>query len=172
MDFDDPFVKFLSKVVLALVAFSLLAIGMIGLSAVIDWYQTSEAGPGNPIIVKLAKLLPSLSGAETSELVSIVGILVSAAPLMVTPVCFRAIINKNGQKPTQYLNSFGKAFALFLLLVILVSGAAYLLIKPALWGPGHDLGTDGLLALQEWCKAALRGAVFYVSTLFGLKALK
>lgn len=166
MNFDDPFIRLLGRMVLALIALAFLAICAVSLAIVGDWYYTKEAGPGNEALVRLVNFLPRLSGKEVSEVTNIVAILASAVPLVVTPVCFK------GEGIARKLSVFGKALTLSLLLVFASSVLSYLSIKPAVWGPSHDLGTEGLLHLQDWAKTALRGAVFYLATLLGIKAAK
>lgn len=166
MNFDDPYIRFLGRLVLAVLALAFLATCSISLATVIDWYLNDEAGPGNDRLVRLVNLLPKLSGKEVSEVTNIFAILASAVPLALTPVCFK------GEGATKNLNAFGKILTLSLLIVCASSVLGYLMIKPSVWGPLHDLGAEGLLHLQDWAKAALRGAVFYLGTLLGIKASK
>lgn len=167
MNFDDPFVRAFSRVILFCLVLALLAIGAYVLAIPIDWYRTGSVGPGNEDLARLSEFLPKLSGEQVKQTSNIVAILVSAVPLMVTPTCFLGA--ENGSRR---LNLFGILLAVALTLGLAVSAAAYITIDPAGWGAGHVLGADGLAHVQDWAKTVLRGAVFYLAALFALKSTK
>ncbi len=163
MNFDDPFVRRLSKVVLATLTVVLGLVSLLAMAIVVDWYAEGQTGPGADTLVLLATWLPRLSGEKLSEFLNLVAILASAIPLMVTPVCF------SQTSAPRRLNPFGRGLTLAFLLVLLVSTAAYLGLDPAAWKDGHALGSDGLTHVQDWAKAAIRIAVFYLAALLATK---
>lgn len=164
VNFDDPFVRRLSKSVLSVLIVAIGLVSLLAMAIVVDWYWNDATGPGADTLVFLATLLPRLSGEKLSEFLNLVAILASAIPLMVTPVCF----NHTGQ--SRRLNPFGKQLTLSLLLVLLVSTAAYLGLDPDAWKDGHALGGEGLTHVQDWAKAAIRISVFYLAALLATKA--
>lgn len=163
MNFEDPFVRQLSKSVLTVLVAVIGLVSLLAMAIVVDWYWNDATGPGAESLVVLATLLPRLSGEKLSEFLNIVAILASAIPLMVTPVSFDHVDNK------RLLNPFGKRLTLSLLLVLLVSTSAYLGLDPAGWKDGHALGGDGLTHVQDWAKAAIRISVFYLAALLATK---
>lgn len=164
MQFKDPHVARLSRVLLGILFLVLLYSATIALLIVIDWRVTTEgAGPGSDALAGLARLLPILSGPEADELFNTIGVFLTALPLALTPICFT-------QTSTgRMLNRFGKVFASGLLVVCGMSLAAYALLNPVAWADGHVLQGEGLSNVREWAKTALRGSVFYLATLLGMK---
>lgn len=163
MNFKDPYVALLSKVLLSALFVVFLYASVVSLGVVIDWFSTEGSGPGDERLADLARLLPTLSGRQADELLNTIGVFMTALPLAVTPICFTHF---NGGRT---LNGFGKVFATGLLVVCLISVAAYAFLDPAQWGDGHVLSEGGLDNVREWAKTALRGAVFYLATLLGMK---
>ena len=163
MDFNDPYIKAISRTALAFLALFLLVVAVLGLATFVDWRQTDSRGPGSEELASIVGYLPALSGTKMREVSSMIAILLAALPLAVTTVCFRNV------GATRHLNGFGRVLATIFLLTVFIGGAAYLLLDPV-WGDNHRLGTDGLTILHAWCRAALQGGVTYVAALLGMKA--
>jgi len=168
MNFNDPFVKGIWQAVLLLTAACITIPSLLALAVAIDFQF--ELGPpgGNATLVRLARLLPSVGGPEIKEVFTLGAIVITALPLVATSVAFRA----DGQTNQRVLNIWGRVLVLLFVVCLITATVAFLMIKPADWRQGHDLGESGLISLQEWAKAGIRGAVFYIGTLLGIKVAK
>lgn len=185
MNLDDPFVRAIGQVVLGALVAALACVGVLTLGVLVDWYFTDGNGPGNDRLARLVQMLPPLSGPAINEVQNIVAILLTAVPLLVTPVCFLpqqaaapagpaegAAAPAATPAPSRRLNRFGKVLVVVLLLVMAMCTLAYVGIKPSDWEHNHVLELDGSTHAQNWALAALRGAVFYFAALLGLRAMK
>ena len=159
MDFEDPIIKRISQVALSVLMMLLLIVAGLTAWVVADWdgdINRSET------LVKAINILPSLTGERTGDVQNIVGILFASLPLMVAPVCFTTINNK------QRLNKFGGVMACVMLAALLLAGTGYMGIDLT-WQAGHELGLDGLTRAQQWARAVLSASVFYIAALLGVK---
>lgn len=164
MNFKDPHVVHLSWCLLGALLVVLLYAATISLLIVIDWRIVTEgAGPGNDKLAWFAGQLPILSGQQADELFNTVGVFLTALPLALTPICFTQAA------AGRIMNGFGKLFATGLLLVCSMALAAYAMLDPTAWADGHVMQGEGLSNVREWAKTALRGSVFYLATLLGIK---
>jgi purine-cytosine permease-like protein len=115
------------------------------------------------LLVRLINILPRLSGERTSDVQSLVAILLGALPLMVASVCFSTTGN------TRRLNGFGGVMVLVLSVALVLAVVGYLGIDPK-WKDGHVLGLDGLVHAQQWARTVISVCVFYLAALLGIKA--
>lgn len=176
MNFDDPFVRAISQAVLAALVAALAFVGGLTVVVLLDWLSTKGNGPGNEDLANIVRMLPPLAGPAISEVQNTVAILLTAVPLMVTPVCFQSrALGAEAEAPApgpRQLNGFGKVMVVVLLVVIVMSVVAYVGIRPSTWQFRHTLEPEGGMHVQEWAKAALRASTFYLAALLGLRALK
>lgn len=163
MDFEDPFVRRICETIVSVACVVLLFLCSVSLGIVLDWYWGGEQGPGSNVLVRMAQILPKLTGPEADELANIVAIALSAAPIAVTAICVSNIDN------VRRINAFGKVVSILLLVCAFESLLGYVLINPSLWGDGHTLGQRGLEEAQQWAKATLRASLFYLATILGLR---
>lgn len=164
MKYSDPYVRILSKIALSCVASGLLFISWTALLIVLNWYWTGQVGPGNPILVEIAKLLPDLGAQSLQTVRSSLAALASALPLMAIAVCV--------SRPPRVLTTFGRIFLSLLLLALIASAAAYMYLDPETWGQGEDLGVQGLTNIKDWSKDILQITTFYLAALLGHRVIQ
>lgn len=166
MNFSDPPVRFVSQFVLLFACMVMVLIATLSAGIVADWYLNNQDGPGDENLVLIAESLPSLSGTEADEVFNIFGAFLMAAPLAIIAVCTSTTNN------VRKVNGFGQVVIALLLLTTLLSLLGYLIIQPNNWSSGHDLKESGLAEVREWSRVALRGSMFYLAAILGVKVAK
>lgn len=169
MNFDDPRIRQLSYVVLCIMALAMFVAASY-CTAIAYEYLVINNSRGNDAggLAKLMSYLPQLQNSKLQDFSSLVGILVAATPLMVAPVCVETTDNQ------RRLTRFGVGLMYVLLVDLLVAVVAYLAIDPQAWfkAQAHTLDLEQLTTLQDTSRTVIRGCVFFLAALLGLKAVK
>jgi hypothetical protein len=87
-------------------------------------------------------------------------------------VCVKTEKVDNADK--RLLTAFGAGLMYALLAVLLIAIVAYLAIDPPAWNvaQAHTLGLSQLTMLQDTAHNIIRGCVFFLAALLGLKAVR
>ncbi len=166
IDLEDPTTRSVGRWAIASVAATLLLVAVYGVLLVGEWHATGEMGPGSEALVSLARVLPALAGGNVADLLSIVGVVVTAAPLVLAGVCLESA--KDGRTPRR-LNIFGRVMLCLFLLAAVLSAMAFVWIAPNDWGANHDLGVGGLAHVEAWQRVVLRSSAFSAAALLGIR---
>lgn len=163
MNLNDPGVRLTCRVLYLVVCLVLLLTSAVSMGIVIDWYSNDGDGPGNKYLIQISTALPYLSGEKSNNILSLFGIFLVAAPLIIASVCVSTIDG------VRNINKFGYLVLFLLLVSAIFACIGYVGINPEVWGDGHNLKREGLQKVEEWSKTTMRGSIFYIAAILGLK---
>lgn len=173
MNFEDPRIRQLSCLALCVMALGMLVAASFCAAIAVEYLVLNQSrGNDSDGLAKLMIYLPKVENAKLAEFTSIVGTIVAAVPLMVAPVCLRAVEVKGESQ--RRLTKFGVGLMYVLVLILLVAILAYLSIDPQGWtaAQAHSLDLAQLTTLQDMAHDIIRGSVFFLAALWGLKAVR